>query len=110
MSTHEDDSYGGCTICREYVPNTDNEIIVVPFPCPAVRLRGSGDGGLDVAAPDLRFAKALTEYGVHHGDCPLDSWSTNLVRCKCGLFRLIKEANKALASAAPADRTPETPE
>lgn len=35
---HADDSYGGCVICREYVPHTDDEYIQVRFPCPAYRL------------------------------------------------------------------------
>jgi hypothetical protein len=47
---------------------------------------------------DLRFAKALTEYGIHHGNCPLESWNVKGTRCKCGLFALIKEANARLAA------------
>jgi hypothetical protein len=35
---HEDDSYGDCVICREWVPHTDDEYKGVAFPCPTVRL------------------------------------------------------------------------
>jgi hypothetical protein len=35
---HEDDSYGNCTICREYVPHTDDETVLVAWPCATVRL------------------------------------------------------------------------
>lgn len=38
FAEHQDDSYGGCTICREYVPYTDDESFGVAFPCPVVRL------------------------------------------------------------------------
>jgi len=34
---HEDDSYGSCVICRSYVPHTDEEIVLVPWPCAAAR-------------------------------------------------------------------------
>ncbi len=46
----------------------------------------------------LRFAKAITEYGVHHGNCPYDSWNKSFSRCKCGLFRLVKDAETLLAA------------
>ncbi len=49
---------------------------------------------------DLRFAKALTEYGVHHGNCDSESWDRAFSRCKCGLFRLIKDADRVLREAA----------
>jgi hypothetical protein len=61
---------------------------------------------LEKAAPTdtlreaARFAKAITEYGVHHGDCPYDLWNKSFSRCKCGLFRLVKDAEKLLARAA----------
>ena len=35
---HEDDSYGACVICREYVPHTDDDTTLVAWPCPTVRL------------------------------------------------------------------------
>lgn len=35
---HIDDSYGACVVCREWVPNTDDEYRLVPWPCPTVRL------------------------------------------------------------------------
>jgi len=34
---HQDDSYGSCTICREYVPHTDDEMRTVAWPCAVVR-------------------------------------------------------------------------
>ena len=37
---HLDDSYGGCVICRYYIPHTDDEYVSVPYPCPTVRLSG----------------------------------------------------------------------
>lgn len=36
---HEDDSYGACVLCREYVPHTDDETVLVNWPCPSERLR-----------------------------------------------------------------------
>jgi hypothetical protein len=35
---HEDDSYGACATCREYVAHTDDETRLVPFPCAAAIL------------------------------------------------------------------------
>jgi hypothetical protein len=36
---HEDDSYGDCTICMEYVPHTDSDYRHVSYPCAVVRER-----------------------------------------------------------------------
>ncbi len=54
---HADDGYGQCTICREYVPHTDDEVMSVPFPCAVVRLDAERERmkGLDVD----RLAQAL---------------------------------------------------
>ena len=34
---HEDDSYGSCVTCREYIHHTEDEWRMVPFPCAVVR-------------------------------------------------------------------------
>ena len=36
-SEHVDDSYGGCVICRLYIPHTDDETRMVSYPCAVVR-------------------------------------------------------------------------
>lgn len=38
LAAHKDDSYGNCIICREWVPHTDDEYVLVEFPCPTVLL------------------------------------------------------------------------
>lgn len=35
-TAHEDD--GGCVVCREWVPGTDDVYVRIPFPCPTARL------------------------------------------------------------------------
>jgi hypothetical protein len=41
FAAHQDDSYGSCTICKEYVPYTDDESFAVRFPCAVVQLAES---------------------------------------------------------------------
>ena len=38
---HEDDSYGSCVLCRQYVPHTDEDYTLVPWPCPTARLHAA---------------------------------------------------------------------
>ena len=60
---HEDDSYGACVVCREYIPHTDDETRLVPFPCAVALLeqaaiRSESAGTLDVE----RLADAYNAY------------------------------------------------
>lgn len=41
ISEHQDDSYGSCVVCREYVAHTDDDHRLVAWPCPTVRLRAA---------------------------------------------------------------------
>jgi hypothetical protein len=70
-----------------------------------------GDADFDATAPDYRgsdtpsdertaeiqrFAKGLTVYASHLGNCPYESWNKPLTKCKCGLFALLKQAEAVL--------------
>jgi hypothetical protein len=73
---HEDDSYGDCVICREWVPHTDDEYRGVAFPCPTVRLARA-----EAAVPDDPFMvddndalpnacyRCWGRWPKHHPDC-----------------------------------------
>jgi hypothetical protein len=43
-----------------------------------------------------RFAKGLTVYASHLGNCPYESWNKGMTKCKCGLFALLKQAEAVL--------------
>jgi hypothetical protein len=56
---HEDDSYGDCIICREWVPHTDDDHVKVRFPCAVVRA-DKAEAALAAASADAeRLAEAL---------------------------------------------------
>jgi hypothetical protein len=59
---HEDDSYGACTICREWVPHTEDEYVTVPFPCAVVRA-DKAEAAL-AALADANHADEQTFYRV----------------------------------------------
>lgn len=61
---HEDDSYGGCVICRVAVPHTDDDTRPMPFPCAIVR------EAQDTAASSER--RIIYRCGVH-GQEPCDN-------------------------------------
>jgi hypothetical protein len=65
------------------------------------RLRELNVALSDEAAADLeraqRFAKGLTVYASHLGNCPYESWNKPLTKCECGLFALLKQARATLA-------------
>jgi hypothetical protein len=64
---HEDDSYGACVKCREYVSHTEEDYRHVAFPCPTVRLRWE-------EVDSYRLAEALRAlvYGPDGGGGPSD--------------------------------------
>jgi hypothetical protein len=58
---HEDDSYGACTICREWVPHTEDEYVTVPFPCAVVRADKAEAALAERAANYLRMLAEQAE-------------------------------------------------
>ena len=62
---HEDDSYGGCVTCREYVSGSgdDEHMVSVPFPCPTVRLRAAL-AEREAHIDRERLARAIGEAGI----------------------------------------------
>jgi hypothetical protein len=66
LSDHEDDSYGACVICREYVPHTDDEFLGVRFPCPTVRLAAIEVAAPPAATPALDVLRAVADH--HNGE------------------------------------------
>lgn len=69
LAAHQDDSYGNCVICKEYVPHTDDESFAVAFPCAVVRL-----AALSEAVPEERRETAARAGECRH--CPVLSHTT----------------------------------
>jgi hypothetical protein len=69
---HQDDSYGGCTVCRVWVwgEGDDEEHLPMPWPCPTVRLaRLTTTDHPDVRAGLEEIASRLAQTGETH-----DAW------------------------------------
>lgn len=37
----------------------------------------------------------LADHAVHFGNCDLEPWSPRLIRCRCGLFQLLRRLEVA---------------